>query len=604
MPADRDFEEGHGSVDKSNYDFRYNSIATSGSGYSKEHHSQVEYAQQGGPHIAIAAAPHPHRDQHDAEAAALHQKLGLRPNEHIQIIDWNGPDDPENPFNWSNAYKWTATLTTCFISILTGIPAGAYGAASNQMSEAWHIDQSGFPYLSFALTTWNIGAAFFPLLFVPLTESTGRMPGYFAAYILFIIWLIPSALSPNFATILITRFFGGGASSVAITIVAGTITDIWKGDRARSTPMAVFGMTSVVGIALGPFVGGAIQSSSTLSWRWIYYIQIIYCVAFLPAFYLILSETRGDVILATRAKKLRKQGHRTAYARSELNKPSLATALKISFLRPTKMLCTEPVVIMFTLWVSFAWGLLFLFQSSVPLVMSAIYPHFTTFQLTLIQLAISAGAIIAWLLNPFQDRLYFSSAGRNTERPGKPIPEARLYTSVPGSLIFGAAMIWFGVSNHPNISFWVPTIALGAFGIGVYSIYLAVTNYLADAYEKYAASALSAAGLGRNALGAFLPLATPAMYNNLGFVTASCLLGGLAIALTLAPLALLWKGEAIRARSPFMLDATLDEGEAEERRESVARRWSEHHGGASMVERKRSSVLPDSRVGTQNFSGV
>lgn len=165
-------------------------------------------------------------------------------------------------------------------------------------------------------------------------------------------------------------------------------------------------------------------------------------------------------------------------------------------------------------------------------------------------------------------------------------------------------MIWFGVSNHPDISFWVPTIALGAFGIGVYSIYLAVTNYLADAYEKYAASALSAAGLGRNALGAFLPLATPAMYNNLGLVTASCLLGGLAIALTLAPLALLWKGEAIRARSPFMLDATLDEGEAEERRESVARRWSEHHGGASMGERRKSSVLPDSRVGTQNFRGV
>ncbi len=70
-----------------------------------------------------------------------------------------------------------------------------------------------------------------------------------------------------------TRFFCGGASSVAINIVGGTITDIWKGDRERSLPMSIFGMTSVVGIALGPFIGGAIQSG--LEWHWIYWIQII-----------------------------------------------------------------------------------------------------------------------------------------------------------------------------------------------------------------------------------------------------------------------------------------------------------------------------------------
>jgi hypothetical protein len=33
---------------------------------------------------------------------------------------------------------------------------------------------------------------------------------------------------------LVARFFGGGASSVSITLVAGTITDIWKGDRVSS----------------------------------------------------------------------------------------------------------------------------------------------------------------------------------------------------------------------------------------------------------------------------------------------------------------------------------------------------------------------------------
>lgn len=47
------------------------------------------------------------------------------------------------------------------------------------MSNEWHVDETNFPYLSFALVSWNMGAAVFPLLFVPLTENTGRMPGYF-----------------------------------------------------------------------------------------------------------------------------------------------------------------------------------------------------------------------------------------------------------------------------------------------------------------------------------------------------------------------------------------------------------------------------------------
>lgn len=382
-----------------------------------------------------------------------------------------------------------------------------------------------------------------------------------------------------------TRFFGGGASSVAINLVGGTLTDIWKGEAERSLPMSIFSMTSVVGIALGPFIGDAIQSG--LNWRWIYWIQIIVDAALLPVFWLILSETRGDTILANKAKKMRKTGRPNVYARSELNKPGMLEALKISFMRPTKMLATEFVVISFTLWVSFAWGILFLFQSSVPLVFSELY-GFDTFQTGCIQLALSFGAIVATIINPIQDRLYTKSATRNMERPGKPIPEARLYLAVPGSLLFTAGMFWYGWASFPDLPWIVPALGIGCVGMGIFSIYLAVVNYLADAYQKYAASALSAASMGRNVFGAFLPLATPALYKHLGFNWASTLLGFIGLLLSAVPLILLAKGEAIRARSPFMLDATYDDGEAAARKESLAERH--------VSERKMSAVLPWSDV--------
>ncbi|KAF2862414.1 MFS general substrate transporter [Piedraia hortae CBS 480.64] len=499
----------------------------------------------------------------NADESGPTNRRGLK---NVQIVDWDGPDDPKNPFNWSNKYKWLVTITTCWISILTGLPAGAYGAANDDMAREFHVSNNGFPYLTFATASWNVGAALFPLVFVPLSENMGRLPGYYASYLMFLVWLLPSALAPNYATLVITRFFGGGASSVSINLVGGSITDIWKGDRARSLPMSIFGMTSVIGIALGPLVGGAINSGK--NWRWMYWIQIIIDAGFLPLFILILRETRGDVILARKAQKLRKQGHTNAYAKSELDKTSVWDNIKISFKRPTRMLLTEFVVISFTIWVSFAWGVLFLFQSSIPQVYKSLY-GWGMFKTMLIQLALSIGAILATMLNPIQDRLYLRSSARNRERPGRPVPEARLYFSVPGSLIFTIGLFWYGWSAYKSVHWVVPAIGIAFVGFGIYEIYMAVVNYLSDAYEKYTASALSAASLGRNTFAAFLPLASPALYTNLGFHWASSLLGFVALMLSLAPVVLLIWGPMLRARSPFMSESTFDEEENRSRRNSL-----------------------------------
>jgi MFS family permease len=138
-----------------------------------------------------------------------------------------------------------------------------------------------------------------------------------------------------------------------------------------------------------------------------------------------------------------------------------------------------------------------------------------------------------------------------------PIPEGRLYISIPGSILFTAGLFLYGWSSQPSIHWIVPTIGVGIVGIGIYSIYMGVVNYLTDAYEKYAASALSAASLGRNAFGAFLPLASYSLFENLGYGWAGSLLGFFAAALTLVPIVLLFKGPQIRRSSPFMFESTF-----------------------------------------------
>ena len=124
--------------------------------------------------------------------------------------------------------------------------------------------------------------------------------------------------------------------------------------------------------------------------------------------------------------------------------------LETPFKPPTKMLLTDPVVIFFTLWISFAWGILLLFFFSVPQTFGANY-GFGTSQTGLIQLAITVGALIGTVINLLQGDLYLRTASKNTERSGKPIPEGRLYTSIPGGILFTDELFMYGWSSQPHV---------------------------------------------------------------------------------------------------------------------------------------------------------
>ncbi|KAH3915308.1 hypothetical protein HBI56_164600 [Parastagonospora nodorum] len=71
----------------------------------------------------------------------------------------------------------------------------------------------------------------------------------------------------------------------------------------------------------------------------------------------------------------------------------------------------------------------------------------------------------------------------------------------------------------------VSAIGEAIVGVSIYSIYMGIVNYLTDAYENYAASALSAASLGRKTFVAFLPSASYSLFQALEFGWAGSLLG-------------------------------------------------------------------------------
>lgn len=89
-------------------------------------------------------------------------------------------------------------------------------------------------------------------------------------------------------------------------------------------------------------------------------------------------------------------------------------------------------------------------------------------------------------------------------------------------------------------------------GIGIDLTFMALNNYLTDAYDVYSSSALASSVFTRNILTAILlPLVTYPLYDRLGTAWGCSLMGFLCLALTPIPFVFIKWGPRLRERSPF-----------------------------------------------------
>lgn len=234
--------------------------------------------------------------------------------------------------------------------------------------------------------------------------------------------------------------------------------------------------------------------------------------------------------------------------------------LKGNILRPFLFLTTEPVVFFFTLLSALSYGLLFLATQSVPQVYGALY-DFTEPHTGLIQASIVIGELLGFAACACIGDVYFERASTRSARViggNLQLPEVRLYLAIPASFIgLAGGLFVYGWTSYENISYWAPTAGLLLLGFGSVVVMQAIMMYITDAYVSYAASASAAVCFGENMFAAYLPLASQSMYSRLGLRWASSLLAFLALALSCAPIVLVWKGRKIREKSPFMREAIL-----------------------------------------------
>ncbi|KAK5121017.1 hypothetical protein LTR85_005801 [Meristemomyces frigidus] len=467
----------------------------------------------------------------------------------LHMVSWYGPDDPENPMNWSSFKKVFVTFEICLLTTSVYIGSSIYSAGTTSVVAIFGVSEVA---ATLGLTLFVAGYGVGPLLWSPMSEipQIGRNPIYLGTLLVFVAFQAPTALASNFGMLLAFRFLTGFFGSPVLATGGASLADIYP-PKKRAYAMSIWGIAAVCGPTLGPLVGGfaveygPITGGFTAPWTWpIWELMWLsaFCFIFLFFFF---PETSANNILVRRTRRLRKlTGDDKLICEPELISESMTggAIVQMMLVRPFTLNFTEPMVFMLNLYIALIYGILYIWFESFVVVFIDIY-GFTLGEEGLAYLGILVGAFL--VIPPFFLYLKYYLEPRFDEN-GDIKPEERLVPAFVGGFCIPICLFWFGWTSRASIHWIVPIIGTSFFSIGTFLLFNSVLNYLPDAYPEVAASVLAGNDFMRSSFGAGFPLFASAMYSYLGVNWASSTLAFLSIAFIPIPFVLYKYGETLR----------------------------------------------------------
>ncbi|KAJ8097716.1 major facilitator superfamily domain-containing protein [Lipomyces tetrasporus] len=303
------------------------------------------------------------------------------------------------------------------------------------------------------------GFASGPLCWAPMSELYGRRLPIIVYVIRFSVFNLAVARAYDIQTIMICRFFGSFFGASCLAVVPATFNDIFTNEW-RGTALVCFS-----------------------------------------------GATYVPVVLVKRAANLRRRtGNWGIHARLEQTELDFKGLIERNFSRPAKMLFTEPIMFLVSIYPAFIYRMLYLLLEAYPIIIVEGY-----------HMSASVGELP-----------YIANNNR-------PVPEMRLLPTIIGGIVFPIGMFWLKWSGaYPEHVHWIVSTLAGLFiGSGIILIFLTLLTYLIESYMIFAASAMAANTFLRSGFAAGFPLFARA--NNLGVQWAGTLLGCIGILLVPVP---------------------------------------------------------------------
>ncbi|KAJ5499899.1 Major facilitator superfamily domain general substrate transporter [Penicillium expansum] len=248
-------------------------------------------------------------------------------------VDWDAPDDPANPLNWSQTKK---NMHVIFVSVFTlyvrNLAATMFAPGAEQLISEYHITSSAIEAM--AVSIYVLGFAVGPLILAPLSELYGRLIIYHICNPFYFAFTAGCAFSTIVSMFLVFRFICGCAASEPMSIGRGTVADVTSPEE-KGKAMAPFAVGPLLGPVIRPVIGGFV--AETIGWRWTFRIILI----------MVLLQRKAAKVLEN-----------LTAAAAPLDGENSGRMLRRTIIRPAKILIFSPIVLFISLYSGTLFGVI------------------------------------------------------------------------------------------------------------------------------------------------------------------------------------------------------------------------------------------------------
>lgn len=164
------------------------------------------------------------------------------------LLTW-ACNDPENPKNWKRSTKWFYTFVSIMVVSNASMASSTTSGCLESISERLHVSVEA---AKLTVTLFLLGYVAGPCIWAPLSEFFGRQVIYLSTFVTYVGFTFLCAFTPNFAGLLLGRFFTGVFISGALSNTPGLFADLWE-PVERAKCMTLFSVALQVSPLRGLF---------------------------------------------------------------------------------------------------------------------------------------------------------------------------------------------------------------------------------------------------------------------------------------------------------------------------------------------------------------
>lgn len=258
--------------------------------------------------------------------------------------------------------RFCISFIACSETFVASFNSAIFAAGESQAREEFQV---GRVVAALGTSLLVLGFAAGPVIWAPGSGLIGRRWPLCFGLLGTSIFSIGSATSKDIQTLIICRFFAGlfGASPLCVVpaVLADMYNDTYRGMAIQFYALTVFGSPFIV-----PIVGDYITESH-LRWRWTLYLPSVLGLANFLFMLVFLGETFVPMALVDKARRLRREtGNWAIHADQEKVELDFGAIVRKYLTRPLRMLVTEPIVMLVSIYMSFIYGLVYALLEAYP----------------------------------------------------------------------------------------------------------------------------------------------------------------------------------------------------------------------------------------------